>query len=118
MILELALPPNRGNARTHWRVTHQQKLAYWGGCDARYLTKRIPHPEMPFRKAKVTVAFRVSRKNDPDNLVARAKWPLDWLKKRGYIVDDNPDALEWTGMPTQQVVKRSETGLTITLEAA
>ena len=52
---------------------------------------------------------------DGDGLVSRAKWPVDWLVKRGYLVDDSPIYLEWV-MPTQEIDRKNRR-IEITLEA-
>mgnify|MGYP001617675201 CR=1 FL=1 len=43
---------------------------------------------------------------DDGNALHRCeKWPCDWLKTRGYIVDDRRSCLTWETLPAQ-VVKR------------
>ena len=53
---------------------------------------------------------------DTDNLMARLKWPVDWIVKAGYLADDGPKVLEWE-MP-QQVIDRRNMRVEIELEAA
>jgi len=42
------------------------------------------------------------------------KWVVDWLVKRGYLVDDSPTYLEWV-MPTQEIDRKNRR-IEITLE--
>jgi len=115
--LTLPLPPNLANARMHWRVKHKAKVDYYEACDWWQLAKQIPlPPERPWERTRITATAFVARRMDMGNLMHRVeKFPCDWLKTRGYIVDDSPEYLEWEGLPKQHVVKRSETRLEITL---
>ena len=40
---------------------------------------------------------------DPDNLVARLKWPLDFLVHAGFIADDSPKVIKFAGIPAQRI---------------
>ena len=59
-------------------------------------------------KAKISVKLYTYNKMDVDNLFARLKWPLDWLTRRGYIVDDSPDILDWQGIPKQKIDRKNQ----------
>ena len=45
---------------------------------------------------------------DADNLMARLKWPLDYLTRAGFIADDSPAVLDWVGMPEQFVDRKNQ----------
>ena len=111
MKLTLPLPPNRANARWHWRTEKRKKDAYYEGCLARYGKL----PPVTFFKATITARLYVHQLMDLDNLTARLKWPLDWLVWRGYIADDSPKVLVWTG-EAQQLIDRKNQRIEIELE--
>lgn len=70
----------------------------------------------PMETVRVTARFFLSAKAkllDWDNLMARCKWPIDFLKERGLIVDDGPTQVVWTGIPTQQHGRPPRLELTI-----
>lgn len=117
MTLTLPMPPNLANARMHHMVKHRRRVQYYELCDWWQLWKKLPRPpEQAWERTQITVTAFVARRHDMGNLMHRVeKWPCDWLKTRGYIVDDSPEYLEWAGLPSQQIVKRSETRLEITL---
>ena len=111
MKITLPLPPNRANSRWHWRTENRKKQAYYLSCIGSDVGKR---PAQPYDKARISVTLYVWAEMDADNLMARLKWCLDWLKSRGIITDDSPKHLEWAGMPTQ-VVDRKNRRVEITL---
>lgn len=115
---EFPLPTNLGNARLHWRAKHRAKKAYWAELDALVLARRLPKPPAsPLPRARIAAHLRTYNRMDADNRMFRMKWIGDWLTTRGYVVDDNPDALEWAGVPTQEI-NRADQGVELTLEAA
>ena len=69
-----------------------------------------------FGRARIKVTLFGWNRMDADNLMARLKWPLDWLVHANFIDDDGPDFLDWEGMPTQ-VVDRKNPRVEIELEA-
>ena len=125
MKLTLPLPPNRANAREHWRVTHRKKNAYYdlahlmlcgslscaydGGLVAKY-------DGLPLIRPTLTATFYLWAKMDRDNLMARLKWPIDCLVRYGLLVDDNEKWLDLQ-MP-KQVIDRKNQRVEITLEPA
>lgn len=113
LTLELPLPPQRGNARKHWAVVHRERKAYFDACEVLLVLKRLPKPQR-FAKAKITASVRVGRIHDVDNLMARMKLVADFLTRAGYITDDSPAYLEWTGLPSQTVARKNP-GVTIEL---
>lgn len=105
MKLTLPLPPNRANARWHWRTENRQKQSYHLHCIGADVGKR---PPQPYPKARITATLYVWSLMDQDNLMARLKWPLDWLVERQIITDDNAKHLEWSGLPTQVVDRKNQ----------
>lgn len=110
------LPPNMGNWRGHWRRKHNARVEFYERCDLHRMAKLIPSaPAQPWVKATITAHFVVGAANDVDNLMARAKWALDWLRDRQYIADDRAKCLTWGAVPTQRVSRKDSYELTITL---
>ncbi len=90
MKITLPLPPNRSNARWHWRTEYRKKLDYWLRCDIVRDVSDVEHA----KRWKVNATLYLWAKMDPDNLSARLKWPLDWLVHESYIRDDSADVIE------------------------
>ena len=108
LTLTVPMPPNMANGRMHWRTKHRARTEYFAACDFRQRARLVPKPPaVPFGKAALTVTMHVGARHDVDNAMARCKWAIDWLTTRGYIADDGPDCLMWTGFP-EQVVKRGD----------
>ena len=103
MRITLPLPPNRGNSRWHWRTEKKKKDAYFLECLARY--GKLPN--VTFSRATIGATLYTHQPMDEDNLMARLKWPLDWLVIREYIADDSPEVLEWTGV-TQFIDRKNQ----------
>ena len=112
MRIILPLPPNRGNARWHWRTEKRKKDDYFLRCR---ISRYKPFPAEPFTHATIKATLYTWSTMDTDNLMARMKWPVDWLVRSGYIVDDSPDVLVWT-LP-EQAVDRKRQRIEIDLEA-
>jgi hypothetical protein len=64
----------------------------------------------------MTATLTLYNAMDHDGAVSRCKWALDWLVTRGYLVDDGPAILTWTGMPQQVVDRKLPARLTVVLE--
>lgn len=111
--LVLPLPDNLANSRMHWRKKGSTKELYFLQCTAADNPKR---PRTPPAKVRITATVYTWNPMDADNLMARMKWPLDWMKKRGWITDDGPKHLEWAGIPAQ-AIDRKNMRIEITLEA-
>ena len=103
MKLTLPLPPNRANARWHWRTEKQKKDDYYFLCECQTVWRH--RPDFPLKRARIAVTLYTWSAMDLDNLMARLKWPVDWLVRRGYIADDSPDVLEWE-LPRQEIDRR------------
>lgn len=98
----MPLPLNLANSRMHWgaklRKHNEWKLRAIVG------ERGLRGRHRPMQKVRVSAVFYMGRGPlcDPDNITARLKWPLDLLKERGLIVDDNPRVLTLTGIPEQR----------------
>lgn len=121
--LVLPMPPNLVNPRSrgsrNGRQQNREKKAYWQSLDilasidpaklaARDLAIpfRIPRPpSRPFERATLRSVMHLGHEMDEDNAVIRHKWPIDWLRTRGYVANDTRQALRWEAFP-EQIVKR------------
>lgn len=119
LIFRMPLPLNLANARLHHMVKHRAKVEYWRHLDLLQAGGILPPPpKVPLAKAIMTAHFTMPNAMDDDNAMARAKHAVDWLKTRGYIVDDSRKYLKWGGIPTQRISRKNEPCLELTLEAA
>ncbi len=84
MRLVLPLPPNRANARWHWRKEARLKNEYYLRATAACMWR----PDVPFESLTVTATLYTYNRMDDDNLSARMKWPLDWLELREIVGND------------------------------
>lgn len=118
--LVLPLPPsltNSGRGRSrHWRALKRERDAYWCQCDGLQACGTVPAPPAaPMERALITVSLYVWAPMDADNAMARCKWALDWMRSRGYVADDAPRNLAWTGLPAQWLDRKAQR-LEITIE--
>jgi hypothetical protein len=105
----LPMPENIANARQRgWRGLHGRKKKYFKSLDELQALGLVPRPpRQPFAKATISAVMHLGGAMDEGNALHRCeKWPCDWLKTRGYIVDDRRSCLTWEGLP-QQIVKRT-----------
>ncbi len=107
----LPLPPNRANSRWHWRTEKAKKDSWFMHADTLYR----PSKEPPTKMARISATLYTWNKMDVDNLFGRLKWPCDWLERRGWISGDDPDSLQWVGIPKQSIERKNQR-LEITLE--
>ena len=103
MKLTLPLPPNRANARWHWRREKELRDSYFMRC---LVMHGLRWRDAPLAYARISATLYVWNISDMDNLMARMKWPVDWLVHRGYITNDDPAHLEWT-LPMQQIDRKN-----------
>ena len=101
--LTLPLPPNRANAREHWRVTLRKKKAYYALADLALMKTCVR-----LKRPTLTATFYVWSKMDPDNATARLKWVIDSLVRHGIIVDDSEEHLDFTRIPKQVVDRKNQ----------
>ena len=110
MKLTLPLPPNRANAREHWRVTHRNRVEYYemaGNAILRELVNQADWNGDCMERMRLDATFYLWSKLDPGNLVARLKWVEDILVKKGLLVDDNEKWLDLQ-MPTQVIDRKNQ----------
>ena len=108
----LPLPPNRANAREHWRVTHRKKKAYHQKAFVA-IHNQVGHSNPGFHSLKpcrvhLTATLYVWNKGDADNATSRIKWCLDSLVNYGLLVDDNEKWLDFTEIPKQVVDRKNQ----------
>lgn len=111
----LPLPLNLANSRVHWRKKHKLKKAYWAELDALQLVGRLPAPpKKPWDKVVIGHHWFVGNRMDPDNTFSRLKWPIDFLRTRGYLVEDREANV--TLLSPVQTVDRKDPRVEIELE--
>jgi hypothetical protein len=133
LVFVVPMPPrlmNRRGEGSHWRTLHREKLAYWTTLDALasfgarvtgagWCGFVVPAPPAaPMAQATLGSAMVLGAAMDDDNAMARHKWLVDWLRTRGYIVDDRKRRLTWAGFPEQTVTRKAEPRITLTLSPA
>lgn len=119
-VLELVVPmpphvTNRSRGSTHWRRGHREKTRYWETLDLLVAARALPKPPArPFTRVTLRSCMRLGGAMDDDNALARHKYLIDWLRRRGYIADDRRRNIRWLALP-EQTVKR-DGRYTITLQ--
>lgn len=116
------MPPNvtnRASGQSHWSVQHREKKNYAKRLDELQGAGLIPAPPVrAFARSQISSVMHLGAAMDDDNALARHKPVIDWLKTRGYIVDDRKTNLGWHGFP-KQIVRRAKAGesysITLTL---
>lgn len=109
------MPPNIANARMHWIAKHRARKAYFHNCDCYQEIGFIrPPPPDPISRVSLGSTLYLGNYMDDDNALARIKWAADWLKRRGYIVDDKRPHCQFT-IPAQVVKRGQQYKLVITL---
>jgi len=115
MKITLPLPPNMGNYRGHWHRKNRQRVSYLSACDECQMYGSIPSPpRSPLALVELRATLYMGNHMDDDNALARLKWPVDWLKTRGYLVDDRRKHCRMT-IPEQVVKRNQEYRVEITL---
>lgn len=121
LTISFPMPPNLTNAGSHghWRIKGNEKKRFLALCDERQAAGLLPPPpKCAFQKAILSSVMHLGHAMDDDNALARHKWPLDWLKTRGYIVDDRRKCVRWIALPEQIIKRDGNYRIEITLEAA
>lgn len=114
LTLTLPLPPNMANARMHWRTKDGKRAVYLAACDTRQLLGSVPRPPATtMDRVELRSTLYLWATMDDDNALARIKWAADWLKTRGYIVDDKRPHCRFT-IP-EQVIDRANQRLELTI---
>jgi hypothetical protein len=105
------MPPRVTNRKSNSRWTgHSEKKSYAKQLDElQHIGLIPPPPREAWTKSSIASVMHLGAAMDDDNAMARHKPLLDWLKTRGYIVDDRKKNLVWEGLPTQ-VIRRARPG--------
>lgn len=104
--LTLPLPPNRANAREHWRTTHRKKTAYYERADLA-IEVQVPRSFRWVQERRtLTTTLYVWAKMDKGNAVARLKWLEDSLVRNGLLVDDSEEWLDLR-LPKQVIDRKN-----------
>lgn len=110
------LPPNRANARGHWRKSYRQLQQFYATCDMLVMAKMLPKPpKEPWAKAMISAELVMRNPMDDDNALSRCKWVCDFLTTRGYLVSDARTCLRWSAIPTQTISRKDQSVVRITL---
>jgi hypothetical protein len=116
LVFRFPMPENIANTPMHHMVRHRLKTAYWALCDTLQAGGILPPPPVaPWARVAVTSHMTLGNPMDDDNAMARHKPLLDWLKTRGYIVDDRRKCLTWDGLPEQRVSRKNAPGIELIL---
>lgn len=119
LVFRFPMPANLTNAasgRSHWRVKHGEKQKFYSVCDLMQKAGLLPPaPEQPFSKVVLSSVMYLGAHMDDDNALARHKSVLDWLKTRGYLVEDRKKNIRWAGLPEQVVKRKQQYAIEITL---
>ena len=119
MKLTLPLPPNRANAREHWRVTHRKKKEYYERAEMVIwaqlsgLTGVDRARAFNRQRMRLAATFYLWNKMDRGNMVARLKFIEDILVRCALLGDDNEEWLDLQ-MP-KQVIDRKDRRVEIVL---
>lgn len=111
------LPPNLANGRMHWRTKERFRKNYFNTMDMLYAARLLPRPGDTWAQATVRAELFMKADMDDDNAMARCKWPVDWIVRKGYVLDDSRAHLRWEGLPAQTITrtKGATTALHLTL---
>jgi hypothetical protein len=111
--------PQRHGKSNNWRARDQLRKKYFARLDELQAVGLLPAPpQTPFQKATIHSVMNLGGAMDEDNAMFRHKPLLDWLKTRGYIVDDRRSCLRWEALPEQIVKRDGRYQITLTITAA
>ena len=73
------------------------------------LVNQVGHPVLGYeaKRKTLTATLYVWGRMDPDNAVARLKWPIDCLVGHGLLRDDNGRWLDFTEIPKQVIDRKN-----------
>jgi hypothetical protein len=118
-VLVVPMPINVANTPMHWAKKNRLRGEYFQKLDNLHLQKKIPNaPARALAKASISSVMYLGKIMDTDNAISRHKWVLDWMKTRGFIVDDKPGVLSWSAFPCCVVKHGEEHRIEITLTEA
>ncbi len=121
IVLTVPMPRNISNGPFSNRfAVNAAKKRYWEHLDLLAAVgpkgQIPPPPPEPFERAKISSVMYLGAAMDEDNAMRRHKWVADWLRRRGYIRDDRPRNLKWTGFPAQIVKRADRYRIVLTIE--
>lgn len=104
--ITLPIPDNKANLKgsTNGFRVRDLRDKYFKQCDAHLMVARFNFKNPPIEKAEYYAELHFKNAAslmDFDNLVARLKWPIDYLVSRGIIVDDSHKHLWPAALVTQ-----------------
>lgn len=118
MTFVFPMPANRANGSRSWKGDHFGKQRYYKQCDERQNAGLFPRPPAtPMRRCAASVVMYLGSEMDNDNAAGRTKFCWDWLKTRGYIVDDSPKHVHQSEYPSQRIKRNQNYRVEITLTA-
>lgn len=107
---------NKASGRSHWRYVYSAKKKYQRQLDELQQAGLIALPPAePIARVKVKSVMHLGNHMDDDNAIARHKVLIDWLKTRGYIVDDRRKNLQWESLPNQIVRRNGDYRIELTI---
>lgn len=106
MTYTFPLPPNLANARLHWAIKYRRQNEWQG--KAIVLEPKLRGQRQVVPRARVTVVLYVHQRMDDDNAVARIKWCLDLLVRRGILAGDKRPQCELAGTPEQHIDRKHQ----------
>lgn len=120
IVIVAPMPENANGSKFHnWRARDAARQKYFKRLDDMQGAGLIPEPPpRPLEKVTVRSIMRLGNGMDDDNAATRHKTLLDWLKSRGYIVDDRRSCLRWEAFPEQVVKRDGRYTITLTITPA
>lgn len=117
VVVELPLPPNRANDRSHWRKVAREKEAYYEAARVLLVNQTGPvrRKQTKAFRIRLTATLYVWSLSDPDNAVSRLKWPIDALVAHGLLYEDRGVYLD-LAMP-EQVIDRANPRVVMELQS-
>lgn len=90
-------------------IYNADKASYGIRCDVLTRDAGVFPPRSPLTEWRLKgAAFYVHGLRDPIELLAGLKWPVDWLVKRGFVVDDSPQYLKSIPYPEQHIDRKNQ----------
>lgn len=118
LLFTFPLPPNRNRAKNSGSWAWNAAKKTWNAnADVASMRKGFPRkPDTPYTSITVSAKLVMPAAMDEENAFYRAsKCPMDWLKTRGYIVDDSRKVVTWRGLPEQLIGRKEPPRLEMTI---
>jgi Holliday junction resolvase RusA-like endonuclease len=113
IFLTLPLPPDRGNARGHWRVRYRKEQAWKVRFAVALQEYGAVKPRHPLARVRLAVLVVTKRAADLDNCAARIKPILDGLVRAGWLANDDPAHLTALTVTQETDTRRPRVEVTI-----